>query len=375
MTNHIVVLGAGYAGLGAAKRAARRLRSTGVRVTLVNAADRFVERVRLHQLAAGQRLPDLPLAGLLDGTGVGLVVAQVTGLDLQARTVQLDGPPYTLSYDVLVYALGSAADLDAVPGVREHAYPIATAGDAVRLRARLAGPGPVTVVGGGLTGIETAAELAETRPGLRVELLCAGPVAPGLSVRGRRHVLRAFARLGVVVREHEPVAKVGPDGVLLESGDELPARTVVWAGGFRVSPLAAASGLRTDAEGRMVVDRSLRSVSHPEVFGIGDAAAPTGERPGERSRMSCQTGLPMGLCTGDAVAGLVAGREPGPARFRHVWRNVSLGRRDGVTQFTRADDSPLDVVLTGRASAAFKESIIRGTVQAMRHPGPYRPWA
>ncbi|MEO3798960.1 FAD-dependent oxidoreductase [Nonomuraea sp. B1E8] len=373
MTDHIVVLGAGYAGLGAAKRAARRLRSTGVRVTLVNAADRFVERVRLHQLAAGQRLPDLPLAGLLDGTGVGLVLAQVTGLDLQARTVQLDGPPYTLSYDVLVYALGSAAELDTVPGVREHAWPIATEDDAVRLRARLAGPGPgpVTVVGGGLTGIETAAELAETRPGLRVELLCAGPVAPGLSVRGRRHVHRAFARLGVVVREHEPVAKVGPDGVLLESGDEVPARTVVWAGGFRVSPLAAASGLRTDEEGRMVVDRSLRSVSHPEVFGIGDAAAP----PGERSSMSCQTGLPMGLCTGDAVADLVTGRKPGPARFRHVWRNLSLGRRDGVTQFTRADDSPLDVVLTGRASAAFKESIIRGTVQVMRHPGPYRPLA
>ncbi|TDE59936.1 oxidoreductase [Nonomuraea mesophila] len=371
MTNHIVVLGAGYAGLGAAKRAARRLRSTGGRVTLVNAAGRFVERVRLHQLAAGQRLPGLPLAGLLGGTGVELVVARVTGLDLHARTVLLDGPPYTLSYDVLVYALGSAADLDTVPGVREHAYPIATAGDAVRLRARLAGPGPVTVVGGGLTGIETAAELAETRPGLRVELLCAGPAGPDLSVRGRRHVHRAFARLGVVVREHEPVAKVGPDGVLLESGGEVPARTVVWAGGVRVSPLAAASGLRTDAAGRMVVDRSLRSVSHPEVFGIGDAAAP----PGERSSMSCQIGLPMGLCTGDAVADLVAGREPGPAWFRHVWRNVGLGRRDGVTQFTRADGRPLDVVLTGRASAAFKERIVRGTVQAMRHPGPYRPWA
>ncbi|TDD25122.1 NAD(P)/FAD-dependent oxidoreductase [Nonomuraea diastatica] len=371
MTNHIVVLGAGYAGLGAAKRAARRLRSTGAQVTLVNAADRFVERVRLHQFAAGQRLPDLPLAGLLGGTGVELVVAEVTGLDLQERTVQLSGPPYTLSYDVLVYALGSAADLDTVPGVREHACPIATAGDAVRLRARLraqpAGPGPVTVVGGGLTGIETAAELAETHPGLRVELVCAGPVGPGLSVRGRRHIHRAFARLGVVVREHEPVAKVGPDGVLLETGDEVPARTVVWAAGFRVSPLAAASGLRTDEEDRMVVDRSLRSVSHPEVFGIGDAAAP----PGERSLMSCQTGLPMGLCTGDAVADLVTGREPRRARFRHVWRNISLGRRDGVTQFTRADDSPLDVVLTGRASAAFKETIIRGTVWIMRRPGPW----
>ncbi|MDT7637548.1 MAG: hypothetical protein QOC83_1836, partial [Pseudonocardiales bacterium] len=162
MTTRIVVVGAGYAGLAAAKLAARW---TGAEVTLVNAGDRFVERVRLHQLAAGQPLRDLPLAGLLRGTGVRLVVDRVTGIDAATRTVRLG--ERELGYDRLVYAAGSQADLDSVPGAARYAYPLASYPEASRLRAHLADSGDggtVAVVGGGLTGIEAAAELAETLP-------------------------------------------------------------------------------------------------------------------------------------------------------------------------------------------------------------------
>ncbi|WP_049571746.1 NAD(P)/FAD-dependent oxidoreductase [Nonomuraea sp. SBT364] len=372
MTERIVVLGGGYAGLGAAKRAARRLRGTGARVTLVNASDRFVERVRLHQLAAGQRLIGLPLPRLLDGTGVELVVARATGIDLGARIVRLDAAPHELGYDVLIYALGSGADLDAVPGAAEHAFTVATAGEAARLRSRLAEARSVAVVGGGLTGIETATEIKAARPRLEVRLISAGRIGDGLSERARRHLHRACDRLGVTVREHAPVAEVGPDGLLLGDGCRVPADTVVWAAGFRVPGLAAASGLATDEGGRMLVDAALRSLSHPGVLGIGDAAA-AGTASG-RSRMSCQTGLPMGLHAGDAAARLLTGRTPRPARIRYVWQNISLGRHDGVSQFARADDSPLGAaVVTGRLSALFKEAITRGTVWRLRHPGPYRP--
>ncbi|MEW9546955.1 NAD(P)/FAD-dependent oxidoreductase [Nonomuraea sp. NPDC050783] len=371
MTNHIVVLGAGYAGLGAAKRAARRLGRADAKVTLVNAADRFVERIRLHQLAAGQPAADLPLARLLDGTGVELVVARVTGLDPRARTVTLDGPPYELGYDVLVYALGSAADLDVLPGAREHAYTLATAGEAERLRARLAGTtGSVALVGGGLTAVEAATELAAAYPALRFELFCAGLVGEGLSEPGRRYVLRALDRLGVRVRERTPVDKVGPDGLLLDGGAEVPAGTVVWTGGFRVPPLAAAAGLSTGADGRVVVDDRLRSVSHPEVLAIGDAAAAdvAGRRP---HRMSCQNAVPMGQYAGDAAARLVTGRELEPARLKYMLQCVSLGRRDGLVQPTHPDDRPRERVITGRAAALVKESIVRSTIWSMRHPGPY----
>ncbi|WP_199747698.1 NAD(P)/FAD-dependent oxidoreductase [Actinomadura sp. WAC 06369] len=365
MTHRIVVLGAGYAGLGAAKRAARTA-GPDARVTLVNASDRFVERVRLHQFAAGQDPADLPLAGLLDGTGVELVVARATGLDAGARTVRLDGAA-DLGYDTLVYALGSTADLDAVPGAREHALGIARKADAGLLRERLPELGSVAVVGGGLTGIETAAELAEARPGLRVELVTAGPLGEGLGPRARRHVHRALARMGVAVHEDERVATVAADGLLLADGRDLPADAVVWTAGFRVPPLAADAGLEVDERGRVRVDGALRARSHPEVVAVGDVAVLPVR--GRAARMSCQIGLPMGLHGGAAAGALARGREPRPAKLRYMSQCVSLGRRDGVVQFTRADDTPIErAVLTGRSAARVKEAVVRGTVFAMRRP-------
>lgn len=375
MTHRIVVLGAGYAGLAAAKRAARRLRRTDVRVTLVNLEDRFVERVRLHQLATGQRLRDLPLRKLLHGTGVELVVAAVTGIDTGTRTVRLDAPPHTLDYDTLVYALGSRADTDTVPGVAEHALALATAQDAVRLRDRLSSTpanGPLAVVGGGLTGIETAAELAEAHPGRSVQLLTGAELGPSLSRRGRRYLHRGFDRRGVTVRENAPVARVQAGGLVLADGQEVAADTVVWAAGFRVPPLARDAGFAVDAHGRMAVDDKLRSLSHSEVYAVGDAAAAQG--PGAKdSRMSCQTALPMGLQAADGIVALLTGRDPRPLRLRYVGQNISLGRSDGLIQFARPDDSPVESVLTGRTAARLKEAVIRGTVQVMRRPGPYTP--
>jgi NADH dehydrogenase FAD-containing subunit len=133
---------------------------------------------------------------------------------------------------------------------------------------------------------------------------------------------------------------------------------VVWAAGFRVSTLAAEAGLATDRHGRMIVDNRLRSMSHPEVRSAGDtAAAPTPG--GTETRMSCQTAVPMGHYVGGEIARSLTGRESKPIWIRYVWQNISLGRHDGVTQFTRADDSPVRAVMTGRPSARFKEAISR----------------
>ncbi|MGH3830042.1 MAG: hypothetical protein ACRDRS_06245 [Pseudonocardiaceae bacterium] len=75
--------------------------------------------------------------------------------------------------------------------------------------------------------------------------------------------------------------------------------------------------------------------------------------------MSYQTGLPMGRYVSREIARMSYGRAPKPIRIRYVWQNISLGRRDGITQFTRTDDSPVGVVLTHRTSARFKEAITR----------------
>ncbi|MWA08322.1 NAD(P)/FAD-dependent oxidoreductase [Streptomyces sp. BA2] len=174
MSHRLVVVGAGYAGLLAAKRLARKLRRSDVAITLVNASDRFVERVRLHQLAAGQRLAELSLRQQLRGTSVQLVVGRVTAIDTTCRTVCMDVAPRTIGYDTLVNAVGSRARLDDVlPGAVEHAYAVAGSEQATRLRhrvAELASDGTVAVVGGGLTGLETASELAKSYPELWVRL-------------------------------------------------------------------------------------------------------------------------------------------------------------------------------------------------------------
>jgi NADH dehydrogenase FAD-containing subunit len=107
-------------------------------------------------------------------------------------------------------------------------------------------------------------------------------------------------------------------------------------------------------------------VSHQEVYAIGDVvAAPTPG--GTETRMSCQTALPMGQYVAKEIARTLKGRASKPIRIRYVWQNISLGRRDGVTQFTRADDSPLNLVLTGRLSAWFKEAITRGAAWKAQH--------
>lgn len=150
MTHRIVVVGAGYSGLKAALRLARRTR--GAEVVLVNAVDRFVERVRLHQVAAGDNLPEHALSAILRGTGVELVVTRVLAIDPDQRELRLDaaGP---LAYDTMVHALGSGPDANGVPGVAEHAIPIADLDGALELRKRAtdlaAESGTLTVVGGG----------------------------------------------------------------------------------------------------------------------------------------------------------------------------------------------------------------------------------
>ncbi|NRQ40301.1 FAD-dependent oxidoreductase [Nonomuraea sp. NN258] len=360
----IVIIGAGYAGMMTALRLDRTHN-----VTLINVGDAFVQRVRMHELAAGRPSVSIPLAELTRGTGIDVVTATVTGLDLDAKQVTTDDGR-RFRYDTLVYALGSRTDVS-VPGVAEHAY---TAETAMNLRARLTGwEGRLLVVGGGLTGIEMAAELAESYPSWRVGLVTGAEPAAGLSAKGRTHVAKTLTRLGVTLHGGTRVRSVAPDGLRTDRGD-LPADVVVWAGSFAALPLAAASGLTVDGRGRALVDPTLRSVSHPDVYAVGDAAA--AQVPGAgTSRMSCAAGTPIGAHAADVINATAKGRPARRFRFRYFMQCVSLGRRDGVIQLVRHDDSPIGVIVKGRAGAWVKELVCRFTVASLRlerlRPGTY----
>jgi NADH dehydrogenase FAD-containing subunit len=358
----VAVLGAGYAGVTAAKLVAKM---SNAAVTLINDHDRFQERMRNHQVATGQRLRDVPLRDLLKRTGIRLVIDRVTRIDPEERQVELANEAEPVGYDTLIYALGSHADLDSVPGAAEHATAVATAEHAQHLRGRMSSAGTIAVVGGGLTGIETVTELAETYPDRTVLLVTRGTPGAMLNERARQHLFQTFDRLGIQVLTDAAVAKVAQDGLLLENGDHVDADAVVWTTGFAVPTLAREAGLDVDDRGRMLVDPTLRSVSHPDVYGVGDAAAARTEG-GQEVRMGCGPGGIAGVVGALAIADRLADRTPRPYRYHDQALHISLGRRDGIVQLGMDEDSR---VLTGRLAAFIKERVaLRGSVWGLRHP-------
>ncbi|WP_431952249.1 NAD(P)/FAD-dependent oxidoreductase [Actinacidiphila sp. bgisy167] len=372
MQHRIVVLGAGYTGASVAGRLARRLRREDVAITLVSAEPDFVERVRLHQLAAGQDLTPRPLGEMFAGTGVELRTAKVTAVDADRRTVAVDGPdgPGELAYDTLVHALGSGWDNQGVPGTAEHAHQVAGRPGALRLRERLAAleaGRPVLVVGGGLTGLETVTEIAEARPDLDVALAARGGLGDWLSPKGARHLRKVVDRLGITVHEHTAVTEVAADHATTADGTRIPAAVTVWTTGFAVHPIAGATTLETSGTGQIVVDGTMRSVSHPDVYAVGDAALATGPG-GKPLRMSCASGIPTAWQAADAIAARLTGGKVPEVPLRYFNQCVSLGRKEGLIQFVTADDRAVDAALTGRLAAVYKELICKGAAWGVAHP-------
>jgi NADH dehydrogenase FAD-containing subunit len=363
MTN-ILVLGAGYTGTAAAIRIARRTRRHAGKVTLVNASPRFTERLRLHQSAAGERLPDFALDEVLKGTGIAFVPGRVAAIDTGARRVRLSGGR-ELGYDKLVYALGTVTDTS-VPGVAEHAYTFDDHTRALALAARLRSldGGTVAVAGGGLTGVEAATELAEQHPRLHVVLLTRGRPGAMMSPGARAYLDAAMARLGIEVRAGAGVTKVLPDAVELEDGELVHAEATLWTSGTKGLPIPAEAGIGVDDRGRIVVDAYLRSVSHPDVYAVGDAAA-VPQKFGVLHG-TCQGGIPTALSAADSLAATLRGRRPKAFRFGYIHQPVSIGRGDAVIQFTHPDDSPRRWYLTGRAAVLYKETVSSSPMPTFR---------
>jgi NADH dehydrogenase len=357
--HRIVVLGAGYTGMMCAIRVARRTRRDGGRVTLVNPSERFTERLRMHQIATGQDLPDRNIPKLLAGTGIDFVRGWVTGLHLSGQAVHVDigDSDRRLSYDTLVYAIGSVADTSAVPGADAHAYTLDHPRAARRLAARLAEVphGTVAVCGGGLTGVEAAAEIAESHPGVRVMLLSRDIPGSMMGEKARAYLHRGLQRLGVEVRAGVEITKVLPGAVELAGGELVDVDACLWTVGFTASALATESGLDTDPLGRIIVDATLRSVSDPSVYAIGDAAAI--QQAWGTIHGTCQSGMPSGAHAADAIARRLTGKPARPFRFGYIHQPVCLGRKDAVIQFTHADDTPRRWYLKGRWAVAYKEFV------------------
>jgi NADH dehydrogenase FAD-containing subunit len=372
MQHRIVVLGAGYTGTTAAGRLAKRLHREDVAITLVHAEPDFVERVRMHQLAVGQDLKPRPFSEMFADTAVELKQAKVTGVDVDRKTVSVidANGAEELEYDTLVYALGSDWNDQGVPGTAEHAYEIASRPGALRLRerlARLVAGQTVVVVGGGLTGLEATTEIAEARPDLDVALAARGGLGDWLSPKGRRHLRKVFDKLGITLHEHAAVTGVEAGRVTTADGTSIPAAVTVWTTGFAVHPIAKATTLDITDTGQIVVDGSMRSVSHPDVYAIGDAAMAMG--PGDKPlRMSCASGVLTAWQAADAIAARLTGGKLPTVSIRYFNQCISLGRKEGVIQYVTADDRAVRAALTGRIAAVYKELVCKGAAWGVANP-------
>jgi NADH dehydrogenase FAD-containing subunit len=376
MSHKVVFLGAGYAGLPAAERLANQVFPGEVEVVVLTESPAFVERPRLHQLATGQTLRDLQLDRFLSRSGVRLRIGRAVAVDRAERRIEVLGGAgrEDLTYDTLVYAAGSSVDLDAVPGVRRHAHAVNGPSESERIHDQLQhlhrDGGVVAVCGGGMTGIEVATEIAERFPRLEVRLLSSGEPGGWLSEPAQRYLRRTFDRLGVATTGRARVTEVLERRLRLSDGSVVPFDLCVWAGGFTVPDLAAKAGLQVDDRGRVVTDRTLRSVSDPAVYAIGDAAAVPGPW-GEALAMGCRTGGLTGPVVADVIAARLTGREPRAFAYRYFHECISLGRRQGLVQFLHRDESPAPRILTGRVALAYKEMTLRSAVVLFRSPGPY----
>ncbi|MGW5140441.1 NAD(P)/FAD-dependent oxidoreductase [Nocardia beijingensis] len=365
----VVVVGGGYAGVMAANRLTQR---DDVRVTVVNPRQVFVPRLRLHQLVGGTHDAVVDYQDVL-AEGVRLVADSVTRIDAAERSVTLaDGG--SLRYDYLVYAVGSGSAGPRVPGAAEFAYPVATLEAAQRLRSVLFDTpmtAPVTVVGGGPTGIETAAELAER--GRAVRLVCGGVLGPYLHPKARRTARKYLARLGVTVIEGPgtAVTAVTRDAVELGDGRRQASQVTIWTVGFGVPDLANRSGLRTDTAGRLLTDETLTSLDDERIVAAGDSSAPS-DLP---FRMSAYAAGCLGAHAADTVLRRIAGEQPAPIDLSFPAMCLSFGRNAGIFQLGRKDDTALPLYFPGFAGKKLKEFACEASVEHLvteaRKPGSH----
>ncbi len=378
----VVVVGGGYAGVTAANRLRSSLTSEEaqrVRIIMVNRTPDFVERIRLHEVAAGTRLSAArPLRDMLH-EDICVMVGDVAGIDPVRRVVDLVAPNGRRleRYDALVYSVGSVAAAE-VPGAKQFAHLLANPDGALTARDAIAAAGErlkVVVVGGGPTGVEAAAEIAERHPEATVTLLSGGDILAFMTDRARRRIRRTLGRLGVVVRENAWVARILEGGIELADGTRIASDVTILASSFAVPTLAGASGLAVDEIGRLRVDESLRSLDYPDIVGAGDAVRPPASV-AAHLRMSCAMAIPLGGHAADTVLHQLRGTEPRSLSAGFAVQCLSLGRRRGYIQFVHPDDVPRRWYLAGLPGAKVKEAICRMVVTGSRkerlEPGSIR---
>jgi NADH:ubiquinone reductase (H+-translocating) len=347
----IVIIGAGYAGVRFANRVAARA-NWPCQVTLLNARPEFVDRIRLHEFIATGKEATRSLRDMLHAS-IDLRIVHVEHIDLANQRVSCrhaSGETSNIRYHKLVMATGS------IGSAPQDTIDVSNWESAAKARASFAACGAndrVLVVGGGPTGIEIAAEIAEQHRAA-IAIATHGELAAGYSQPAQRKIRSALKDLKVTVHEH--IDAVATAHLMRE------ATVVLWAAGMRANPLAAKNQLTCDEQDRVIVDEYQRAINDPDIVAIGDCAVMTAQP----LRMACATALPLATHAADNMLRQLRGKQLRPMSFSYQVQCLSLGRNSGILQRVTSDDRPTSLVIGGRFGARIKESIVRYASKAPR---------
>ena len=381
---HILILGAGFGGVYAAKKLAASVSSGDIDVTVVSSSNSFLFTPLLHEVATGALSPSTvaePLREIFVHTCVRLVLGTALSIDAAARSVAVDTAEgrRTMSYDRLVIATGAETNYYGIAGAAEHCLPLKTLSDATAIRSRVidmferASVEPdaairrqllaFAVVGGGATGVETAAELAEFVDGIAeryhgerdcpagderihmrdessVTVVHAGaemlePFHPSLRAAARRRL----EQRGIVCRVGASVVSVSPEGIALKSGESIAASTVIWAAGVKARVPAFVGEQPAVVVGRLAVDAHFNLVADDRIFALGDAAAyvEPSAAPGSRPLpLLAQVAQQEASVVAQNVLASVAGKPLRSFSYHSKGSMVSIGQRFAIGQIYAA---------------------------------------
>ena len=334
MTQRILIIGAGFAGMWSALSAARLLdqakKDKAVEVALVAPEPVLHVRPRLYEINPSDM--QAPLKDVFNAAGVKYIQGSVQHIRPAKHEVEAigpDGKSFTLSYDRLVLATGSKLVEPPIPGLKEYSFNVDTLANAGKLDAHLAAlkdlpdtpaRNTVVVAGGGFTGIETATEMpARLRAILgksgdvKVIIVERAPdIGPDLGAGPRPLIMEALTELGIIWKTNASVTGIDADGLTISTGERIEAKTVIWTAGVRASALTAEIDGERDALGRLHVDAELRVKRVPTVFATGDVAYAAVDDAGNHALMSCQHAISLGRHAGHNVVADLIGHPTRP---------------------------------------------------------------
>ncbi|MHC5252826.1 FAD-dependent oxidoreductase [Listeria kieliensis] len=360
---NIVLIGAGYAGVHAAKKLAKKYkRDQDVKITLIDRHSYHTMMTELHEVAGGRVEPtaiQYDLRRLFNRTKVNLVTDNVTNVDHDKKVVTTEHGSYP--YDYLVLGMGGEPNDFGTPGVKENGFTLWSWEDSVRLRKHI--EEIVTkasreqdvekrkamlrfvVCGSGFTGIEMVGELLEWKDRLakdnkidkdEIELIVVEAAPTILNMLERRDADKAekyMVKKGIKILKSAAIVEVKPESIVLKSGEELPTHTLIWTAGVRANSDTKDYGMESARAGRLKVNQYMEAEKYDNTYVIGDLAY-FEEEEGKPTPQIVEAAEQTGMTAAKSIIAEISGGDKTPFQGKYHGVMVSIGAKYGVANLS-----------------------------------------